>query len=206
MFQGGAGLSANVEYTSEELSFLQLRSGKYTRQLLENLFETEEYQNNDNFYKQALIKKSVSKARAAAYNDMIGVEFEDSLGAWENAEATTKRLNDEKLRILENKVITSNFGEPLIKTFEEYTVRRNNDNKYDDNKNSYSGDGSTSAFTYTFKITDQDDIDVIIRSADGSETTKTITLIILSVALGIAAEEVLLLLLEIFHQAARLLF
>ena len=52
---------------------------------------------------------------------MIGVEFEDSLGAWENAEATAKRLNDEKLRILENKVITSNFGEPLIKTFEEYT-------------------------------------------------------------------------------------
>ena len=42
-------------------------------------------------------------------------------------------------------------------------------------KNSYSGDNSTTAFTYTFKITDQDDIDVIIRSADGSETTKTIT-------------------------------
>jgi len=42
-------------------------------------------------------------------------------------------------------------------------------------KNSYSGDGSTTAFTYTFKITDQDDIDVIIRSANGTETTKTIT-------------------------------
>lgn len=42
-------------------------------------------------------------------------------------------------------------------------------------KNSYSGDGSTTAFTYTFKITDQDDIDVIIRSSDGTETTKTIT-------------------------------
>ena len=42
-------------------------------------------------------------------------------------------------------------------------------------KNSYSGNGSTSVFNYTFKITDQDDIDVIIRSADGTETTKTIT-------------------------------
>jgi hypothetical protein len=41
--------------------------------------------------------------------------------------------------------------------------------------NSYSGDGSTTAFTYTFKITDQDDIEVLIRSNDGTETTKTIT-------------------------------
>jgi len=42
-------------------------------------------------------------------------------------------------------------------------------------KNSYSGDNSTSVFTYTFKITDQDDIEVLIRSANGTETTKTIT-------------------------------
>ena len=42
-------------------------------------------------------------------------------------------------------------------------------------KNSYSGNGSTTTFNYTFKITDQDDIDVIIRSASGTETTKTIT-------------------------------
>jgi hypothetical protein len=42
-------------------------------------------------------------------------------------------------------------------------------------KNSYSGNGSTTVFNYTFKITDQDDIEVIIRSSDGTETTKTIT-------------------------------
>ena len=42
-------------------------------------------------------------------------------------------------------------------------------------KNSYSGNGSTTTFNYTFKITDQDDIDVIIRSSSGTETTKTIT-------------------------------
>ncbi len=40
-------------------------------------------------------------------------------------------------------------------------------------KNSYSGNGSTSAFTYNFKITDDDDIQVIIRSATGSETVKS---------------------------------
>ena len=51
---------------------------------------------------------------------MIGIEFSDSLGAWEKAETTAIRLNDEKMRILEDKVITSNFGEPLIKTFETY--------------------------------------------------------------------------------------
>ena len=122
VFSGGkSGLTANVEYTSDELSFLQKRSGEYTKMILENVFETDEYLENDNFYKQALIKKSVSKARAAAYNDMIGVEFSDSLGAWENAEETATRLNEEKLKIFEDKVITSNFGQPLEKTFEEYT-------------------------------------------------------------------------------------
>ena len=40
-------------------------------------------------------------------------------------------------------------------------------------KNSYSGNGSTTAFTYNFKITDDDDIQVIIRSATGSETVKS---------------------------------
>ena len=40
-------------------------------------------------------------------------------------------------------------------------------------KNSYSGNGSTSAFTYNFKITDDDDIQVIIRSLTGTETVKS---------------------------------
>ena len=42
-------------------------------------------------------------------------------------------------------------------------------------KNSYSGDGSNLNFTYTFLLTDQDDIEVIIRSSTGTETVKTIT-------------------------------
>ncbi len=42
-------------------------------------------------------------------------------------------------------------------------------------KNSYSGDGSTTVFAYAFKITSAADIEVIIRSAAGVETTKTLT-------------------------------
>jgi hypothetical protein len=42
-------------------------------------------------------------------------------------------------------------------------------------KNSYSGDSTTTTFTYTFKIFADSDIQVIIRSTDGTETTKTIT-------------------------------
>ena len=40
-------------------------------------------------------------------------------------------------------------------------------------KSSYSGNGSATAFTYNFKITDDDDIQVIIRSATGTETVKS---------------------------------
>jgi len=42
-------------------------------------------------------------------------------------------------------------------------------------RNSYSGDGSTTTFTYTFKIFQDSDIQVIIRAANGTETIKTIT-------------------------------
>jgi hypothetical protein len=43
------------------------------------------------------------------------------------------------------------------------------------NKASYNGNGSTTVFAYNFKIFDQDDLTVIIRSATGTETVKTIT-------------------------------
>ena len=42
-------------------------------------------------------------------------------------------------------------------------------------KNSYSGNGSTSVFQYTFKITLDSEIQVIIRASNGTETVKTIT-------------------------------
>ena len=43
------------------------------------------------------------------------------------------------------------------------------------NKVSYSGNGSLTTFAYTFKVFDQDDLTVILRAADGTETTQTIT-------------------------------
>ena len=42
-------------------------------------------------------------------------------------------------------------------------------------KNSYSGNGSNDTFAYTFKISANADMQVIIRSATGLETVKTIT-------------------------------
>jgi len=43
------------------------------------------------------------------------------------------------------------------------------------NRVSYAGNGSTTVFPYTYKIFDQDDLTVILRAANGTETTKTIT-------------------------------
>ena len=42
-------------------------------------------------------------------------------------------------------------------------------------KNSYSGNGSTSVFNYTFKISADSEMEVIIRSSNGTETVKTLT-------------------------------
>ena len=42
-------------------------------------------------------------------------------------------------------------------------------------KNSYNGNASTSAFNYTFKISAESEMQVIIRSAAGTETVKTLT-------------------------------
>ena len=42
-------------------------------------------------------------------------------------------------------------------------------------KNSYNGNGSTTAFNYTFKISAESEMQVIIRSSTGSETVKTLS-------------------------------
>jgi len=42
-------------------------------------------------------------------------------------------------------------------------------------KNSYSGNDSTTAFSYTFKIASDSEMQVIIRSSTGTETVKTLT-------------------------------
>ncbi len=42
-------------------------------------------------------------------------------------------------------------------------------------KNSHSGDGSTTAFAYSFKIFADADLQVIIRASTGAETTKSLS-------------------------------
>jgi hypothetical protein len=42
-------------------------------------------------------------------------------------------------------------------------------------KVSYAGNGSTTVFAYTFKIFADADLEVIVRSATGTETTKSLT-------------------------------
>jgi hypothetical protein len=43
------------------------------------------------------------------------------------------------------------------------------------NRVSYSGNGSLTAFAYTFKVFDESDLTVILRASDGTETVQTIT-------------------------------
>ena len=42
-------------------------------------------------------------------------------------------------------------------------------------KNSYSGNDSTTSFSYTFKISSDSEMQVIIRSSTGTETVKSLT-------------------------------
>ena len=111
------GVSVKVEYTSDELAFLQERAGLYNRELMPKLFETDEYQNADNFYKQALTKKAHSQSQSLAYADMIGLEHDNSLGAWDNAEETATRIDEKAKDLFENKILTLNFGKPLTNEY-----------------------------------------------------------------------------------------
>ena len=43
------------------------------------------------------------------------------------------------------------------------------------NRVSYSGNGTLTTFAYTFKVFDQGDLTVILRSSTGTETVQTIT-------------------------------
>ena len=114
------GVNIKVEYTSAELSFLEKRTGQYNMKYFPELFETEEYADGDNFIKQGLSKKLHGKSKQAAFADLIGEDFEGSLGAYDDAENTAQRINDEAERLFENKILTLNFGKPLTgEYFEE---------------------------------------------------------------------------------------
>ena len=107
------GINVKVEYTSEELSFLQKRTGEYNKQDFPTLFESEEYQNADNYYKQHLSKGQHSNSKKKALADLLGQDFEGSLGAFENFEGVGSRIEEKAKEIYEQKVLSKNFGKPL---------------------------------------------------------------------------------------------
>ena len=62
----------------------------------------------------------VNQNKQKAFADLIGEDFEGSLGAYDDAENTAQRINDKAERLFENKILTLNFGKPLTgEYFEE---------------------------------------------------------------------------------------
>ena len=109
------GVNIKVEYTADEYSFMEERAGLYNREVMPQLFETEEYQNADNFYKQALIKQAHSSSQARAYADLVGIEDPkgNSLGLYEYYEDAQTRIDEKAKELYQNKITTLNFGNPL---------------------------------------------------------------------------------------------
>ncbi len=125
------GISATYDFSSDEYSFLKKRSGDYTKILLGQIFETEEYKApKDNFYNQATIKDVVSGARSLAFADLVGIDpdlteididLQDSILTlnrkefYQDYESSYTRIEDTiKNKSLED-IITKNQGEKLIK-------------------------------------------------------------------------------------------
>tara|TARA_X000001382_G_scaffold21462_2_gene13052 strand:- start:656 stop:3451 length:2796 start_codon:yes stop_codon:yes gene_type:complete len=106
-----AGLSATVEYTAEEMSFLQKRKGDYAKQGLAELFETDEYKDaQDNFLKQGYIKKVFSNAGQAANADLFGV----GENPYSKSEQVNERFEQKATELFSNKILTLNQGKPVV--------------------------------------------------------------------------------------------
>ena len=109
-FQKG-GLSATVEYTAEEMSFIQKRRGDYAKQGLAELFETDEYNDaQDNFIKQALIKQVFRNAGSAAYADLMG----GGENPYSKSEQVNERFEQKATELFSNKILTLNQGKPVV--------------------------------------------------------------------------------------------
>lgn len=114
------GLTANVQYTSNELSFIQQRSGQYAKAELENLFSNPIYQSpeTDDFWKQQAIKKVFSDARQTAYADLVnaGNRRAEPYQDWENVQT---RIEGQAKDVAYNKIVTANRGKPLQQNYEK---------------------------------------------------------------------------------------
>lgn len=104
------GLTVQVEYTAEELSFLQKRRGDIAKEQLGLLFDNEEYQAiPDNALKQANIKNIFTRADQAAYADLIG----EGENPYSKGEQTKERIQNKAIELFGNKLLTINQGVPL---------------------------------------------------------------------------------------------
>ena len=137
-------MSTSIEYTSEELSFLKERSGKYAKSILGQVFLKDEYNDPslDNFVKQEYIQKAFTAARAAAKSDLLynqddtSEEYEEypefiiddeaqgfsvnALGAYENSNDLRLRIDTEVRKNFLNEIRTRNQGEPLSQADDQY--------------------------------------------------------------------------------------
>ena len=138
------GLSTNIDYTSEELSFMKKRSGEYAKEYLAYIFNSDEYKDPslDNYVKQEFIKNAFNAARAAAKSDLLFNSDENSddyqdypefivdddnlgfqiqaKGPYDNSLYLRSRIESQIRSNLISEIRTKNQGQPLAKPEEEY--------------------------------------------------------------------------------------
>jgi len=134
------GLSADLEYTAEELSFLQKRSGEYARDIFSQVMTKEEYKlmssKQDNIFKQQTIEKIFSGAKKAAKADLLFNQENkypkyildnealnitvEAKGAYENSNELLFKAESEIRKDFINQITTQNLGQPNKQSDEEY--------------------------------------------------------------------------------------
>jgi hypothetical protein len=138
------GLSTSIEYTSEELSFMKQRSGKYFKEILGQVFTKDEYNDPtlDQYVKHAYIKKAHTAAKSAAKADLLFnsddssedyIEYPeyivddeqmeitvDALGAYDKSLDLRGRIQSEIRSNLLNEIRTKQQGQPLSQAEDQY--------------------------------------------------------------------------------------
>lgn len=108
-FQVGA-YSANLPLETDEISFLQRRSGEISKEQLSQLFQDTNYQSLNNAEKGAAIQKVISNARSAANQEL----FSDP-GVQESVKPRlTELLDKDALEKNRGQVLPENYFENII--------------------------------------------------------------------------------------------
>lgn len=118
------GITATYDFTSDEYSFLQKRSGEYTKQILNYVFETDEYKSpKDNIHNQIIIKDVINNSRKIAYADLTNAEGDleldlgdytlNRLPVFDDHKNTLSRIEGQLKKDSLEKLLTINQGEPL---------------------------------------------------------------------------------------------